>query len=52
VEILVNINTAHNSTYNKLAAQWLNEALRFVSSSLREARLELNELPLGHVEWK
>jgi hypothetical protein len=34
VEILVNINTAHNSTYNKLAVQWLNEALCFVASSV------------------
>jgi hypothetical protein len=34
VEILVNINTAHNSTYKKLAVQWLNEALCFVSSSV------------------
>lgn len=25
-------NTTHNSTYKKLAAQWLNEALCFVSS--------------------
>jgi hypothetical protein len=25
---------AHNSTYKKLAVQWLNEALRFVSSSV------------------
>ena len=25
------INTAHNSTYKKLAVQWLNEALCFVS---------------------
>jgi len=24
-------STAHNSTYNKLAVQWLNEALCFVS---------------------
>ena len=24
----------HNSSYKKLAVQWLNEALRFVSSSL------------------
>ena len=24
--------TSHNSTYKKLAVQWLNEALRFVSS--------------------
>ncbi len=25
---------AHNSTYKKLAVQWLNEALCFVSSSV------------------
>ena len=27
-------STATNSTYKKLAAQWLNEALCFVSSSV------------------
>ena len=26
--------TAHNSTYKKLAVQWLSEASRFVSNSL------------------
>jgi hypothetical protein len=26
--------TSYNSTYKKLAAQWLNEALFFVSSSM------------------
>jgi len=26
--------TAYNSTYKKLAVQWLNEALYFVSSSV------------------
>ena len=26
--------TGHNSTYKKLAVQWLNEALCFVSSSV------------------
>jgi len=26
--------TGHNSTYKKLAAQWLNQALCFVSSSV------------------
>jgi hypothetical protein len=26
------IKTGHNSTYKKLAVQWLNEALFFVSS--------------------
>ena len=28
------IKTAYNSTYKKLAVQWLNEALGFVSSSV------------------
>jgi hypothetical protein len=28
------VATSYNSTYKKLAAQWLNEALRFVSSSM------------------
>jgi hypothetical protein len=28
------INTTANSTYKKLAVQWLNEALCFVSSSV------------------
>ena len=28
------ISTGHNSTYKKLAVQWLNEALCFVSSSV------------------
>jgi len=27
-------NTSHNSTYKKLAIQWLNEVLCFVSSSV------------------
>jgi hypothetical protein len=27
-------STGHNSTYKKLAVQWLNEALCFLSSSL------------------
>ena len=29
-----NEKTAYNSTYKKLAVQWLNEALCFVSSSV------------------
>jgi len=29
---LEQIKTPHNSTYKKLAVQWLNEVLRFVSS--------------------
>ena len=28
----INKKTTHNSTYKKLAVQWLNKALRFVSS--------------------
>jgi len=31
---MTNRRTAYNSTYKKLAVQWLNEALRFVSSSV------------------
>jgi len=33
--------TAHNSTYKKLAVQWLNEALCFVSSSVLVDSFEL-----------
>jgi hypothetical protein len=29
-----NKSRTHNSTYKKLAVQWLNEVLRFVSSSV------------------
>jgi hypothetical protein len=31
---LINRSPAHNSTYKKLAVQWLNEALCFVSNSV------------------
>jgi hypothetical protein len=31
---MTNRNTAGNSTYKKLAAQWLNEALCYVSNSV------------------
>jgi hypothetical protein len=31
---MITNNTAYNSTYKKLAVQWLNEALCFVSSSV------------------
>ena len=30
----IRIKTGYNSTYKKLAVQWLNEALCFVSSSV------------------
>jgi hypothetical protein len=46
VEILGNINTAHNSTYKKLAVQWLNEALCFVSSSVAADSLVLRNRQL------
>ena len=38
--------TAYNSTYKKLAAQWLNEALCFVSSSVVADRLRLRNRQL------
>ena len=31
---MIDNKAAHNSTYKKLAVQWLNEALFFVSSSV------------------
>jgi len=34
VDIKTDRSTAGNSTYKKLAVQWLNEALCFVSSSM------------------
>jgi hypothetical protein len=33
-DLLTDNSPAHNSTYKKLAVQWLNEALCFVSSSV------------------
>jgi hypothetical protein len=33
-QTLKRLKTAYNSTYKKLAVQWLNEALCFVSSSV------------------
>jgi hypothetical protein len=36
----------HNSTYKKLAVQWLNEALCFVSSSVLADRLVLRNRQL------
>jgi len=38
--------TSHNSTYNKLAVQWLNEALCFVSSFVVADRLVLRNRQL------
>ncbi len=40
------ITTGYNSTYKKLAAQWLNEALCFVSSSLLADSLVLRNRQL------
>jgi hypothetical protein len=42
--------TAHNSTYKKLAVQWLNEALCFVPSSVVEDSLVLRNPLLGQAE--
>jgi hypothetical protein len=38
--------TAYNSTYKKLAVQWLNEALCFVSSSVLADSLVLRNRQL------
>jgi len=38
--------TGHNSTYKKLAVQWLNEALCFVSSSVLADSLVLRNRQL------
>jgi hypothetical protein len=38
--------TPYNSTYKKLAVQWLNEALSFVSSSVVADSLELRNRQL------
>ncbi len=40
------IKTGANSTYNKLAVQWLNEALYFVSSSVLADSLVLRNRQL------
>jgi hypothetical protein len=40
------ISTGHNSTYKKLAVQWLNEALCFVSSSVLADSLVLRNRQL------
>jgi hypothetical protein len=40
------ITTTHNSTYKKLAVQWLNEALCFVSSSVLAESLVLRNRQL------
>jgi hypothetical protein len=37
----------HNSTYKKLAVQWLNEVLCFVSSSVVADSFVLPCLPVG-----
>ena len=40
------IKTAYNSTYKKLAVQWLNEVLCFVSSSVVADSLRLRNRQL------
>jgi hypothetical protein len=42
----LNRKAAGNSTYKKLAAQWVNEALCFVSSSVLADSLELRKRQL------
>jgi len=43
---IVKIKTAYNSTYNKLAVQWLNEVLCLVSSSVLADSLALRNRQL------
>ena len=47
------ITTGYNSTYKKLAVQCLNEALRFVSSSLVADSFSLRnrQLPVAAKRW-
>jgi hypothetical protein len=47
---LVYRRPAYNSTYKKLAVQWLNEALRFVSSFVLADSLVLRNPPLRKAE--
>ena len=46
--------TATNSTYKKLAVQWLNEALCFVSSSVVADSLVLRnrQLLVAAIRWQ
>jgi hypothetical protein len=46
MEKVITKKTCYNSTYKKLAVQWLNEALRFVSSSVLADSLELRKRQL------
>jgi hypothetical protein len=43
---MTEIRAAHNSTYKKLAVQWLNEALCFVSSSVEADSFRLRNRQL------
>jgi hypothetical protein len=47
-------STGHNSTYKKLAVQWLNEALCFLSSSLvaDSFRLRNRQLLVAAKRWQ
>ncbi|MEO8086970.1 MAG: hypothetical protein ABI763_09135, partial [Bacteroidota bacterium] len=46
VALRTNSKAAHNSTYKKLAVQWLNEALCFVSTSVLADSLVLRNRQL------
>jgi hypothetical protein len=41
----IEVKTAHNSTYKKLAVQWLNEVLCFYSSSVLVESFVLRNQP-------
>ena len=52
--VIENRTTAGNSTYKKLAVQWLNEALCFVSSSVLADSLVLRnrQLLVAAKRWR
>jgi hypothetical protein len=52
-DLLIKRTTTHNSTYKKLAVQWLNEALCFVSSSVLadSFRLRNRQLLVAAKRW-
>jgi len=51
---MIDNKAAHNSTYKKLAVQWLNEALFFVSSSVLadSFRLRNRQLLVAAIRWQ
>jgi len=53
-DLLERVARTHNSTYKKLAVQWLNEALCFISSSVLadSFRLRNRQLLVAAKRWQ